>query len=198
MGQKNRVSQLMASDIACLLDRAENPELAIEQLIGDLEESIVDLRRETVTAVARQNRLRQRLFAAEEAAGHVEREASLALAHGEELRARHVLSRQIGALKVRDTLEVELVEAGRVSAGLVAALIRMEDRAQLARRKQDELVRQKRAAENGPRDGVTAIRMRRVGAVRGHAFDGYAEAVSALGQEASRTGGEETKGGGQC
>ncbi len=43
MGQKNRVSQLMASDIACLLDRAENPELAIEQLIGDLEESIVDL-----------------------------------------------------------------------------------------------------------------------------------------------------------
>ena len=40
MGQKNRVAQWTASDIARLLDRAENPELAIEQLIGDLEESI--------------------------------------------------------------------------------------------------------------------------------------------------------------
>ncbi len=197
MGQKNRVSQGMASDIARLLDRAENPELAIEQLIGDLEESIVDLRRETVTAVARQNRLRRRFFAAEEAAGQVEREASMALARGEELRARHVLSRQIGALKARDTLEVALVEAGRVSARLVAALLRMEDRAQLARRKQDQLVRQKRAAENGP-STVSAIRIRPAEATRGHAFNGYAEAVSALEQEASRAGGEETKGGGRC
>ena len=197
MGQKNRVSQGMASDIARLLDRAENPELAIEQLIGDLEESIVDLRRETVTAVARQNRLRRRLFAAEEAAGQVEREASMALARGEELRARHVLSRQIGALKARDTLEVALVEAGRVSARLVAALLRMEDRAQLARRKQDQLVRQKRAAENGP-STVSAIRIRPAEAARGHAFNGYAEAVSALEQEASRAGGEETEGGGRC
>ena len=199
MGQKSRVSHWMASDIACLLDRAENPELAIGQLIGDLEESIVDLRRETVTAVARQNRLRQRFFAAEETARHVEREASMALARGDELRARHVLSRQIGALKARDTLEVELVEAGRISAGLVASLIRMEDRAQLARRKQDELVRQKRTAEIGPNpaDTVSAIRIRPAEAARGHAFDGYAEAVSALEQEASRAGGEETEGGGR-
>ena len=197
MGQKNRVAQWTASDIARLLDRAENPELAIEQLIGDLEESIVDLRRETVTAVARQNRLRRRFFAAEETAGQVEREASMALARGEELRARHVLSRQIGALKARDTLEVALVEAGRVSARLVAALLRMEDRAQLARRKQDQLVRQRRAAENGP-STVSAIRIRPAEAARGHAFNGYAEAVSALEQEASRAGGEETEGGGRC
>ena len=123
----------------------------------------------------------------------------MVLARGEELRARHVLSRQIGALKARDNLEVELVEAGRVSAGLVASLIRMEDRAQLARRKQDELVRRKRTAENGPNpaDTVSAIRIRPAEATRGHAFDGYAEAVSALEQEASRAGREETEGGGR-
>ena len=136
-------------------------------------------------------------MAAEETAGQVEREASMALARGEELRARHVLSRQIGALKARDTLEVALVEAGRVSARLVAALLRMEDRAQLARRKQDQLVRQRRAAENGP-STVSAIRIRPAEAARGHAFNGYAEAVSALEQEASRAGGEETEGGGRC
>ena len=200
MGQRSRISQLMASDIARLLDRAEDPELAIEQLIGDLEESIVDLRRETVTAVAHQSRLRRQFFAAEEAAGHVEREASMALARGEELRARHVVGRQIGALATRDRLEGELVEAGRVSAGLVAALIRMEDRAQLARRKQDELVRQKRAAGAvpTPRDVVTSIRSRPVDVALSRAFDGYTEAVAALGQEASRSRGEEIEGGGGC
>ena len=198
MGNRERIPQLTASDITRLLDRAEDPELVIEQLIGDLEESIVDLRRETVTAVARQNRLRKELFAAEETAGSVERTASVALAHGEELRARHVLSRQIGALVARDTLEVELAEAGRVSAGLVAALIRMEDRAQLARRKQDELLRHKRVAAPMPRNTVSPIRVRPAGAARGHAFDGYSEAVAALGQEASRAGGEEIEGGGGC
>jgi phage shock protein A len=200
MGQRSRISQLMASDIARLLDRAEDPELAIGQLIGDLEESIVDLRRETVTAVAHQNRLRRQLFAAEEAAGPVEREASIALACGEELRARHVVSRQIGALATRDRLDVELGEAGRVSAELVAALIRMEDRVQLARRKQAQLVRQRRAAGAvpSPRDVVSSIRSRPAKATLGRAFEGYAEAVTALGQEAARPSGDEIEGGGGC
>jgi phage shock protein A len=197
MGLDNRVFQLMTSDIARLLDRAENPELAIEQLIGELEESIIDLRRETVTAVAQQNRLRKQFFAAEATASHVEREVSMALARGEELRARHVLSREIAALKERDALEAELAQAGRVSAALVAALVRMEDRAQLARRKQDELVRQKRTAETG-RNAARTLRMRPVRTTWGHAFEGYSDAVAALEQEASRTGGPETEGGGRC
>ena len=82
MGVMERVSQLMTSDIGHLLERAEDPGATVERLIGDLEESIVDLRREMVTAVARQNRVRKHLFAAEEAAGRVEREASMALARG--------------------------------------------------------------------------------------------------------------------
>ena len=61
MGHLDRYSRLLASDIARLLDRAADPVLAIEQLVGDLEASIVDLRRDTVTAVAHQNRLRNLL-----------------------------------------------------------------------------------------------------------------------------------------
>ncbi len=197
MGRRSRASQWTASDIAHLLDRADDPGLAIEQLVGELEESIVDLRRETVAAVAHQNRLRKQFFVAEEAASRVEREAGVALACGEELRARHVLSRQMAALVARDRLEVELAEAGRVSAGLVARLIRMEDQAQLARRKQDQIHRQKRG-EGDPRDGTRILRVPTAKAGRGNAFDGYTEAVRTLGLEASRTGGEETEGGGRC
>ena len=64
---------------ALLLGQVEDPELTITQLIGDMEESIIDLRRETVTAVAGQSRLRKQLFAAEEASKGVELRATLAL-----------------------------------------------------------------------------------------------------------------------
>ncbi len=176
-----RLSELMTADLDLLLEQVEDPELTVNQVVCDMEESIVDLRRETVTTVARQSRLRKRLFAAEEASRGVELQATLALQGGDELRARQILGRRIGALKTRDALEVELAEASGQSARLVAGLIRMEDQAQLARRKRDELVRRRRGAEaerrsrhSHPRSGSGA-------------FDGYAETVSALEIEAETT-----------
>jgi phage shock protein A len=195
-----RVSQLMTSDIGHLLERAEDPGAAIETLIGDLEEAIVDLRREMVTAVARQNRIRTHLFTAEEAAGRIEREASMALACGEELKARHALSRGIRTLTARDELEVELAAAGRTSARLVAALIRIEDRAQLARRKRGEIGRRRRPGTTGGRRGAPAatraVRGPLVEPAQGRTFDGYVEAVRALEHEAARATDDE--GGGRC
>lgn len=191
-----------------LLARAEDPQGAIEKLIGDLEESIVDLRREMVTAVARQNRVRKDLFAAEEVAGRIEREASMALACGKELRARHALSREIGTLRARDELELALAVAGRASARLVAALIRMEDRAQVARRMHEELGRRRRAgdaggplpatARRGADDTMKAIRSRLGDPGRHGAFDGYTEAVGVLENEAARTADDDLEGGGRC
>jgi phage shock protein A len=204
-----RISGLMTANIDHLLDQVEDPELTITQLICDMEESIVDLRRETVTAVARQSRLRKQLFAAEESTKGVELQATLALQRGDERGARQILGRRIGALKTRDALEEQLAEASGLSARLVAGLIRMEDRAQLARRKRDELVRRRRRTE--------AERLRHL--LRGPgsgAFDGFTETVSALEIEAEATrepGGEpscagegriastnggELEGGGRC
>ncbi len=194
-----RVSELMASDMDHLLERAEEPRSAIEDLIGDLEASIVDLRREMVTAVARESQVRQDLFASEEEAGRVEREASMALARGEDLEARHALSRGVGALRARDDLEVELVFAGRISARLVAALIRMEDRAQAARRKQDELGRRSPATvPRGADATMRAARSRRGDHGRHGAFGGYTEAVGILEHEATRSVDDELEGGGRC
>ncbi len=176
-----QISGLMTADIDQLLDQVEDPGLTITQLICTMEESIVDLRREAVTALARQSRLRKHLFAAEEASRGVELQATLAVQRGDELGARQILGRKIGALKARDALEVELAEASGLSARLVGGLIRMEDRAQLARRKRDELLRRRRTAEaerrsrhSHPRSGSGA-------------FDGYAETVSALEIEAEAT-----------
>jgi phage shock protein A len=171
----------MTADIDHVLDQVDDPELTITQLISDIEESIVDLRRETVTAVARQSRLRKQLFAAEEASKGVELQATLAVQRGDDREARQILGRKIGALKTRDALEVELAEASGQSARLVAGLIRMEDQAQLARRKRDELVRRRRTAGAERRSGHSHPW------IGSGAFDGYAETVSALEIEAEAT-----------
>jgi phage shock protein A len=177
MGFLDRVSQLMTSDIDLLLDGAGDPEHAIGQLIGDMEASIVDLRRVTVNAVARQNRLRKQLFAAEGAASRIECEATMALDRGEERRARQVVAREIGVLKARDACARELEDADRLSARLVANLVRMEDRVQVARRKRAEIVRRQRAVET-----VTPAP-----ATGSGAFAAYAQAVGALEVEAEVT-----------
>lgn len=174
MGLLERVSLQMSADIDGLLEQVNNKELTIFQLICDMEESIVDLRRETVTAVAHQNRLRKQLFSAEEVARDVEVRASLALNAGDERRARHILGGRIGALKRRDALEMELVVASQRASRLVAALIRMEDRAQLARRTKDDLVRRRRATVGDePRHACGT-------AVGTDAFAAYADTVATL------------------
>jgi phage shock protein A len=195
-----RIGGLMTADLDRLLAQVDDPELVIAQLICEMEESIVDLRREAVTAVARQSRLRKRLFAAEEASRGVELEATLVWKRGDEIQARQILGRKILALKSRDALAAELAEANACSAGLVASLIRMEDRAQLARRKRDDLVRRRRAAE--PARRPRALHAPSTSSV----FDGYAAAVSALEVEAASDrrpdeaspGGGDVDGGGRC
>jgi phage shock protein A len=219
-----RLSGLMTADLDLLLEQVENPELTITQLICDMEESIVDLRRETVTAVARQSRIRKRLFAANEASRGVELQATLAVQRGDEVRARQILGRKIGVLKSRDALEVELAEASGLAARLVAGLIRMEDQAQLARRKKDAVVRrrrtlgaERRSRATEARDGIHTRRPET--GPGGGAFDGYAQAIRALeaGADAGRklpsdgvravgraerrrhvTGEGELEGGGRC
>lgn len=173
-----RISGLMTADIDHLLEQVEDPELAIRQLISDMEGSIVHLRRETVSAVARESRLRKQLFAAEAASRGVELQATLALQRGDDLGARQILGRKIGVLKSRDALEEEMAEARDESARLVAGLLRMEDRAQLARRKRDALARRRRNAEA---DGRWLHQCPRAGT---GVFDPYAKTVSALEREA--------------
>ena len=59
-----RISKLISANINSLLDQAEDPELMVKQLIRDMEESIIELRRETVRAVARQKQLEKQIQAA--------------------------------------------------------------------------------------------------------------------------------------
>ena len=183
----NRASNLLKANINHLLDAAEDPEVMIKQLIHDMDDAVADLRRETVNAVARQKQLEKKVQAADHLAADLEGKASLALDHDNETLARKMLADRGGVLKRRDTLREELEGAEALARQIKQDLVRMQEQVGLARRKKDELVRRKRAAEaqfktqEAARRSSEAINAAAgsVGAmVDGEtAFDGYADAI---------------------
>ena len=103
--------------------------VAFDPFVPDMEGAVVELRREAVNAVVRQQRLREEIAAIRTRAHEIEQQASRALARGEDLLARQILARGICTLKTRDSLEADLAETrGRV-AQLLTTMIRTENRA---------------------------------------------------------------------
>ncbi len=142
-----RMSRLITANINHLLDQAEDPEVMVKEIIRDMEESIIELRRETVRAVATQKQLQKQIQAAQDVAVDLEEKAGLALEKDDEELARRILGRKLHTEKTRSNLEAELKSATETANQLKADLSKLEDQVQVARRKKDELIRRKRAAQ---------------------------------------------------
>jgi phage shock protein A len=98
-------------------------------LAPELEGAVVELRQKTLSAVVRQQALREQLRRLRARAGQIEERASRALGRGEELVARQILARGLCTLQERDVLEEELAAARRHVVELLAAMVRSENRA---------------------------------------------------------------------
>ena len=109
-------------------------EVAFDQVVSSMEGAVVELRREAVNAVVRQQRLREEIAAIRTRAHEIEQQASRALARGEDLLARQILSRGIFTLKTRDALEAELAESRGHVSRLLTTMVRTENRVWGSRR----------------------------------------------------------------
>jgi len=107
--------------------------VALDPFVQGTQSAVADLRREAVNAVVRQQQLRDELAAIRTRACEIEREASRALARGDDLLARQILARGIFTLKTRDALEAEIAESRGQVCRLLTTMVRTENRA-LARR----------------------------------------------------------------
>lgn len=180
-----RVSRLMTANINHMVDRAEDPEVMIRQLVRDIEGSIVGLRRETVASIARVKRLERQIADAQSAAAENESQAALALEHGDEELARELLARKLHNLEERDALSEELITARKLESRLKDDMLRLDEKAHEARRRRDALIRRQRAAEARLRSHEVTRRTSAAlhaasGRVDELAFDAYADAIGSL------------------
>jgi phage shock protein A len=104
-------------------------EVALHPLAREANGVVVELRRDAVTAVVRQQRIHEKLSHVRAQAAWIEERAFRARERGDELLCRQILARDLCTLEARDALESELREARARLAGILAALMRAENRA---------------------------------------------------------------------
>lgn len=142
-----RISKLLTANINHLLDTAEDPEVMVKQLIRDMEESIIELRRETVKAIASQKQLEKQIEMRKDQSQELEGKAALALEKNDEEFARQMLTKKLDAEASVRQMEAELAKAQQLAAQMKNDLVKLEDQVQIARRKKEELIRRKISAE---------------------------------------------------
>ncbi len=141
-----RVSKLVTANVHQLLDKAEDPEVMVRQIIRDMEESIIELRRETHKAVSQQKLLEKKIELCQRRQEELEKQAGQALEHGNETLARDLLAKKLDQETRCGRLQDEHREAIKLTEQMKESLASLEDQVQTARRKKEEIIRRKHLA----------------------------------------------------
>ncbi len=143
------ISAQIATNLDHTLAQAAEPAVLVKQLIADMEESLIVLRREMLRTLAREKQLRKQIQASHDLVQELAEQAKQALQAGNEALAKQVLARKLHTQKARETLEKDLQDTREIVAQRKADLPRLEDQVQLARRKKEEIVRRQAFASRG-------------------------------------------------
>ena len=142
-----RITKLVEANVNSMLDKAEDPEVMVRQIIREMEESIIELRRETVKAVGARKLLEKKMQLLNEKSADLQQKATLALENGNEDLARKLLEQKIDVEKENSQLANEVETATYLAEKMKQDLVKLEDQVQIARRQKEELIRRKLAAE---------------------------------------------------
>jgi len=142
-----RISTLIAANLNYLMDKAENPEVMIKQVIREMEEGIIELRRETARAIANEKLLEKRIHETQHRIMDLDIKAQQLLEKNEEELATKTISKKLEIQNDLNYFHQELKEAKNMSQKMQEDLVKLEDKVQLARRKKSELIRRKREAD---------------------------------------------------
>ncbi|MCP5419402.1 MAG: PspA/IM30 family protein [Gammaproteobacteria bacterium] len=142
-----RISDVIAANLNDLVDRVEDPERMIKQLIREMEENINSAKESVIDAMASEKQLAKELDSQRRQAEDWQKRARQALESGNEILAREALSRKKEHEKIIRNLDESWQSAKRTSERLKAQLRALESKLDEARLKKGSLVARKRAAQ---------------------------------------------------
>src|SRR5918911_5731743 len=94
VGLLDRVSTLVRSNLNDLIDRAEDPEKVIKQVLIDMNNQLIQVKTQVAAAIADEKRLQARYEEAQRTADEWQRKAELAIDRGEDDLAKEALQRR--------------------------------------------------------------------------------------------------------
>ena len=142
-----RISDVLTANLNDLVDRVEDPERMIKQLIREMEENVNSAREGVIDALASEKQLAKELDGQRRQADDWYNRARRALETGNETLAREALLRKKEHDGIVANLQASWESARRTSERLKAQLRALETKLEEARLKKSSLVARQRAAQ---------------------------------------------------
>lgn len=147
MGILDRVSTLMRANINDLIDRAEDPEKVVRQLLMDMNSQLLQVKTTVAASIADEKQLMQRYRDNDSKAAEWQRRAELAVEKGQDDLAREALSRRNTFATTAEGFKEQYEQQSRQVEVLKDALHQLEAKIQEASTKQDLLIARARRAK---------------------------------------------------
>jgi phage shock protein A len=142
-----RLSDIITANVHALLDRAEDPERMLLQILREMEMGLASAQRHAAQAIAAERRVGRELDRNRTASEHWKQRAREALASERDELARRALARKVEHDDLVRSLERQHLSAVQTSNEVRTTLRALEARLAEARRKQRALAARRQAAK---------------------------------------------------
>lgn len=142
-----RIGDLLRANINDLLDRAEDPEKMLKQIIQDMEDSVREGKIALAQAIAQGNILKAQYEDQERKAREWYEKAEFALTRGDETLARECLTRKKNAEQAAREAQAQLAEHEQAVSQARLDLDTLEGKVSQARERMQLLIARQRSAE---------------------------------------------------
>ena len=146
MGLMERVSALVRANLNDLVDKAEDPEKMLKQVILDMENQLIQVKTQVAVAIADEHLLDKREKENSAKRADWTRKAELAIDKGDEALARAALERAETCRVIGEALEEQMTDQKTQTETLRGALRKLSEKLTEARARAEILVTQHRRA----------------------------------------------------
>lgn len=169
MALLERVSTLVRANLNDLIDKAEDPEKMLKQVILDMQNQMLQVKTQVAVAMADHQVLVKKRLENEHNAADWMKKAELAVEKKQEELARSAVERSIAYRDLAASFDEQIANQGAEVENLKSALTKLEMKLSEARAKSDLLISQHRRARAVSRVGDA--RMKAAEGSTGAAFD---------------------------
>jgi phage shock protein A len=147
MGILDRVSTILRANINDMLDKAEDPEKMLEQILRDMESQIGEARNAVATMIAQEKELKQDMEENDRLTSEWQRKAELAITRSQDELAREALKRKNQYSTNADTYRTQWTAQVEMVSKLKDQLRQLESKFQQASSQKEVLIARRRRAQ---------------------------------------------------
>lgn len=147
MGLFSRFTDIVNANLNSMLDKAEHPEKMIRLIIGEMEETLVEVRSTAAKNIAEQKTLARKVKTANEGVTHWYNKAELALNKGREDLAKSALAQKHKCQAELTQLESDNAQLTDLLTAIQEDAQQLQDKLSEAKRRQEALLLRQQSAE---------------------------------------------------